>query len=103
MRIAYAVLSTKTDYLKQLRNPVKRVVLRHNVVHDERLRKNVLDRHFWIQRRIWVLKNHLKFTPHLAQLPAAKFTDILSFEENLPFCGFNGTHNHPACCRLAAA
>jgi hypothetical protein len=71
-------------------------------VSTNRFCERVEDRHARIERRIWILENHLKICARLAQVVAVQLGEVLARENNCAVCWRNQLENRPAQSGFAA-
>src|SRR5262249_45994447 len=67
MRVSLAVPCVEPDKIQQLGHPIAAMRRRNDVMQSQRLADNLFYRHSRIERRIWILKNDLRFAPESAQ------------------------------------
>jgi len=76
VRVAVGEVGIQADGLEQLLHALVALVLGHQVVDLKRLTDDVPDGHAGIERRIWVLENHLEVTPHAAHVATIEFGQV---------------------------
>src|SRR5262249_32456761 len=74
-----------------------------DTVNRKRLSHNSSDRHPWVQRCIWILKDDLHIAPFSAQFFFSERQQVDAVESDCAAVGFEQTQDGTACCRFPAA
>ncbi len=61
-------------------------------MNDQRLSNNLFNSLGWVQRLIWILKDHLNPLPDFLALSIINMRDIFAFKNNASLGGFFESH-----------
>src|SRR5713226_9284925 len=103
VRIPIDKTGVQADHVEQLADPFSPRGPAGQVMDVERLAHDVAHRLPWIERRIWVLKDHRHVTAMSPQRRAPLVGDVLALELNRSGCGIQQANDGAAQRRLAAA
>ena len=82
MGIAVSIFPRQADSIHQLPYLAFQFFFWADLVDHQRFRNDVLHAHTRVQRRKWILEDHLNISPQSAQLLLTHLSQVLSLKEN---------------------
>src|SRR5215203_895355 len=103
MRISLHEPGIQTHCSHQLPHARFPIALCSQIERIERLRKDLTNRHSWIQRSVRILKDDLQSAPLSTHFTGRQLREIVPVEENPPASWLCQSQNRAPKCRLSAA